>query len=119
MCVSKPKVPKPTPVVERQAYKSAPSRDSLSSGTDPSLRQRMIAGVATSARGVLEPASTTNRSQFGGDQVLAPLLSGGGAGGGFGAPAPSGAVPSGGGASIAAGVAARQRKGPHPFKLAA
>lgn len=34
----------------------------------------MIAGVATSARGVLEPASTTRRVRAGGDQNIMPVL---------------------------------------------
>ena len=72
MCMSKPKVPAPTPVIERQPYKNAPSRASLSSGMD---RPRQIPGVVTSARGVLEPASTTKRVMMGGDQQINPLLS--------------------------------------------
>ena len=80
MCASKPKVPAPTPVIERQPYKNAPSRESLSSGLD---RPRQIAGVVTSARGVLEPASTTKRVMMGGDQQINPTLS---------APASSGTI---------------------------
>lgn len=75
MCVSKPKIPTPTPVVERQAYKNAPSRASLSSG-DSEARRRLIAGVATSAQGVQNPASTTKRVRAGGDQPLGSVLGG-------------------------------------------
>ena len=78
MCVSKPKVPTPTPVIERQAYKSAPSRASLGTDNNES-RRRMIAGVATSAQGVTEAASTTKRVRTGGDQQLNPSLGGTGA----------------------------------------
>lgn len=74
MCTSKPKIPAPTPVIERQAYKSAPSRESLSSGNDPNARRRALAGVETSARGVLEPASTTRRVRAGGDQDILPVF---------------------------------------------
>lgn len=76
--MSKPKVPTPTAVIERQPYKNAPSRASLSSGGDGEMRRRMIAGIATSAQGVPGPASTTKRVMAGGDQVLAPVLSGAG-----------------------------------------
>lgn len=125
MCTSKPKVPKATPVVQRQPYKNAPSRESLASGTDPNTLRRLIAGVATSAQGDTSQASTTKRSQFGGDQVLAPLLGTGEGMGAPGAPAPSGALPAGGGtasAGVAASVAARvrgARSGMRPWQLAA
>lgn len=75
MCLSKPKIPTPTAVVERQAYKNAPSRASLSTG-DSETRRRVIAGVATSANGVANPASTTKRVRTGGDQPLGSVLSG-------------------------------------------
>lgn len=77
MCMSKPKVPTPTAVIERQPYKNAPSRASLASG-DSEMRRRMIAGIATSAQGVPSAASTTKRVMAGGDQVLAPVLTSGG-----------------------------------------
>ena len=75
MCVSKPKIPTPTPVVERQAYKNAPSRGSLSTG-DSEARRRLIAGVATSAQGVAGPASTTKRVMAGGDTPMGAVLGG-------------------------------------------
>lgn len=89
MCTSKPKIPAPTPVIERQAYKSPVSRASLSSGTDPNARRRLIAGVATSAQGVLEPASTTRRVKVGGDTPMMPSLGGSPSSTGTAAPAPA------------------------------
>jgi len=78
MCVARrPRVPAPTPVIERQAYKNAPSRDSLASD-DPDARRRKLAGVETSAQGVTEAASTTRRTKAGGDQTLMPTLGGAG-----------------------------------------
>lgn len=77
MCVSKPKIPAPVAVIERQPYKSPVSRSSLSSG-DSEQRRRMIAGVATSATGVAEAASTTKRVRAGGDQPIMPVLTSGG-----------------------------------------
>lgn len=90
MCVSKPKIPTPTPVVERQAYKNAPSRGSLSTG-DSEARRRLIAGVATSAQGVTSPASTTKRVRAGGDQNVTPVLGG--------APSTGGVIEAGGGST--------------------
>jgi len=102
MCLSTPKVPKPTPVIERQPYKDPVSRASLSSG-DPDARRRMIAGVATSAQGDTSTASTTRRVALGGDQVLAPVLGSGPSTGGAPAapvtPGPTVVPQTGGGAS--------------------
>lgn len=70
--MSKPKIPTPTPVVERQAYKSAPTRASLASpggSTRPSMGAAVAAGLAN-------PASTTRRVLAGGDQQLMPALGG-------------------------------------------
>ena len=92
MCLSTPKVPAPTAVIQRQAYKDPVSRGSLASGLDPNAYRRMIAGVATSAQGI-GPESTTRRVLAGGDQVLAPVLGGGPASGSV-TPAP---IASGGG----------------------
>lgn len=77
MCMSRPKVPAPTPVIERQPYKTAPSRASLS-GDNNESRRRMIAGVATGAMGLLEPASTTKKVRAGGDQQINPVIGGSG-----------------------------------------
>lgn len=77
MCMSRPKVPAPTPIVERQAYKTAPSRSSLYGGNSEA-RRRTIAGVVTSAQGLLEPASTTKRVMAGGDQIINPVIGGSG-----------------------------------------
>jgi len=77
MCVSKPKIPAPTPVIERQAYKNAPSRASLASD-DNETRRRAIAGILTSAQGVGEQSSTTKRVRAGGDQNINPIIGGGG-----------------------------------------
>lgn len=93
MCVSKPKVPAPTPVVERQEYKNAPSRASLASDSSAD-RRRLIPGIATSAQGVTTQASTTKRVKAGGDQQINPVLGGSGSSGpsvvetGGGAPSP-------------------------------
>lgn len=78
MCMSRPKVPAPTPVIERQPYKNAPSRGSLSAD-DNGQRRRQLSGVATSAQGILEAASTTKRVKMGGDQLLNPSIGGPGA----------------------------------------
>ena len=104
MCLSAPKVPAPTPVIQRQAYKDPVARGSLASGLDPNAYRRMIAGVATSAQGI-GPESTTRRVLAGGDQVLAPVLGGGPASGSV-TPAPiaSGGGPAQGGQTGGAGV---------------
>lgn len=96
MC-SKPKIPAATPVIERQPYKTPASRESLAGdAAGAETRRRMIAGVATSARGVEAPASTTRRVMAGGDAPIMPVLSGsGGATGAMPSPAPA---PTGGGA---------------------
>jgi hypothetical protein len=74
MCTSKPKIPAPTPVIERQAYRSPAPREGVSSG-DPSRRRR-IAGMATSPQGLTSEASTTRRVRMGGDDPLNPTLGG-------------------------------------------
>lgn len=88
MCPSKPKVPKPTPVIQRQAYRSPPPRSSVGSGTD---RQRRIPGVVTSTQGDTSTASTT-RNAMGGDQQLSPSIGGGNGASVGAAPAPTGGV---------------------------
>ena len=103
MCVSKPKIPAPTPVVERQPYKNAPSRESLGGAGFDENRRRMIAGIATSAQGVASPASTTKRVMAGGDQQLMPLLAAQASLPSTGAPSPT---------APAAPVAAAQRSAP-------
>lgn len=74
MCTSKPKIPTPAPVIERQAYKDPASRESLT-GANPDRVRRAMMGVMTSAQGVKGPASTTKRVKLGGDQNLAPGFS--------------------------------------------
>lgn len=74
MCLSKPKVPAPAPVIERQAYRDPAPRESLAS-TDPNMRRRLM-GVMTSAQGVTDTASTT-RQVFGGDQTMGVNIGGG------------------------------------------
>jgi hypothetical protein len=76
MCMSKPKVPKPQPVIERQAYRSPVPRESL--GSDDADRRRRLMGVETGAGGVTGAASTTGRVQFGGDTPMNPTIGGGG-----------------------------------------
>lgn len=76
MCTSTPKVPKPTPVIERQAYRSPAPRESLGSPDAIGARRRKMAGIETSALGVTDPASTT-RNVLGG-APLSPSIGGGG-----------------------------------------
>lgn len=87
---NKPKQPAVTPAVQRQAYKNPVSRESLAS-SDPNARRR-LAGVATSAQGVTDAASTTRRVKTGGDQQLSPSIGGGG-GASVSGGAASGATP--------------------------
>jgi len=60
MCVSKPKVPKPPAVIERQPYKMPAARNSVDTG-DPNRRRLMMAGVTNpgGAQGDTSVASTT------------------------------------------------------------
>lgn len=76
MCVSKPKIPKPAAVIERQAYRTAAPRDSVG-GTDANARRRRLQGIATSSQGDVSAASTT-RNVMGGDTPLNPVIGGGG-----------------------------------------
>lgn len=113
MCVSKPKISAPTAVVERQPYKNATPREALAGTGDAEARRRMIAGVATSARGIAEPASTTKRVRAGGDAPIMPLIGGAPAPltGAASAPAPS--PPPAAQPSTGASVAAARAK-PRP-----
>ena len=72
MCTSKPKIPTPAPVIERQPYKDPVSRASLAPAGASDRMRRAMMGVLTSAQGVKGPASTTKRVKLGGDQNLAP-----------------------------------------------
>lgn len=111
MCASKPKVPKPAPVIQRQAYRSPAPRDTVAS-SDPNRRRR-IPGVATSAQGDTSIASTTRKS-LGGDQALNPSIGGGnGAGVASGVTQPS---PSTGVAPVIQAVA-NKRGRPPSWKL--
>lgn len=110
MC-SKPKVPAPTAVIERQPYKSPNTREALAGGGDNEARRRLIAGIATSARGLTEPASTTKRVRAGGDAPIMPLMGGGSASttGAAPAPAPSPAPVAATPAAVAAAVRPKPR----------
>lgn len=120
-------MPAPTPVIERQPYKNAPSRASLGSMSGGSDFTRFIPGIVTSPRGILEPASTTKRVMAGGDQLVNPLLGGAGPSptvltpGGSASPAPAPTVPlpsvlaarkNKGARGVGAGVSATLRKSP-------
>lgn len=74
MC-SKPKVPQDNTVI-RQPYKTPNTREALAGAGDNETRRRLIAGIATSARGIETPASTTKRVRAGGDAPILPLLGG-------------------------------------------
>lgn len=78
MCTSKPKVPKPEPVIQRQAYSLPKPRGSESSSAGDAARRRRLMGVATSSQGILDPASTT-RSVLGGEAIQPSIGGGGGA----------------------------------------
>lgn len=76
MC-SRPSIPTPEPVIQRQAYRSPTPRGS--SGDPGDARRRRIAGMETSTQGVTDEASTTRRVKMGGDNSMMPALGGGGA----------------------------------------
>lgn len=93
MCTSKPKIPAPTPVIERQAYRNPSPRESVAGGPDAAARRRRVAGMATSSQGDTSQASTTRRVKMGGDDPLTATLGGGGASVTTPAPSPDPAGP--------------------------
>lgn len=102
MCIGTPKVPKPTPVIERQPYKDPVPRSALLAA-NPDVQRLANMGVVGSAQGDLTTASTTKRVALGGDQQLAPVL-GGSPTGGVTTPSTPDTSPVGvGGGNLAAG----------------
>lgn len=70
-------MPAPTPVIQRQAYRSPAPRGSVASD-DGAERKRRIAGLATTSQGLTDEASTTKRVKMGGNDALNPSIGGGG-----------------------------------------
>ena len=84
MCLSKPKIPQPAPVIERQPYKNPAPFSSFFDPTSADARRRLIAGIVTGPQGDTSQASTTrgvvppgSNSALGGGSVSDTL--GGGA----------------------------------------